>query len=79
MGHNATVYNLKPKEWNEVSLMKDIDEFDNPMTFMNTGFEYNTSIKTFKSNISHTLGLQRPFPADQSKGLYRAFSEMELI
>ena len=42
VGNNATVYSLKSQEWKEVTLMRDIDEFENPMVFSNTGYEYRT-------------------------------------
>lgn len=61
-------------------MMSNINNFKNPMNFVNTGFVYNAYDKVLQTNMSLSHGLRRPFRRmDESRGLYRAFSEMDLI
>ena len=76
--NNAIVYNLQPDNRYEVDYLRDINNFQNPVLFSNTGFTLFTFNKTFETNLEHTIGLERPCSKENSKGLYRPFSEMDL-
>ena len=76
--NNAIVYNLQPDNRYEVDYLRDINSFQNPVLFSNTGFTLFTFNKTFETSLEHTIGLERPCPKENSKGLYRPFSEMDL-
>ena len=78
LGTHATIYNMQKDSFYEVSLIKDIDQFKNPIVFSNTGFVYQTEKGVLKNNLSNTLGIRSPIPKNKARGIYRAFSEMDL-
>ena len=54
--------------------------FTSPMVFSSTGFQLNTRKKMLQSNVNNTFGiLYQPTERHISRGLYRAFSEIDLL
>ena len=51
-GDNATVYDLQADNKYEVSLLRSIYHFQNPIIFSTTGFEYKTTERILKCNTS---------------------------
>jgi len=48
--NKATVFKLLQNNREEIELISDIDSFDSPIVFENTGFTYQTEKKTFQTN-----------------------------
>ena len=55
--NKATVFKLLPNNREEIELISDIDSFDSPIIFKNTGFTYQTDKKTFQTNSCSTIGI----------------------
>ena len=61
IGQKLMVYDLRPTELSEISMI-DIEnnDYDTPITFSHTGFLFNTAKKTFDTNLSASIGVERP-------------------
>lgn len=78
IGEKVMVYDLGMKERHEVAMINAVNEFDSPITFSHTGFVLKTNERQFDTNMSATLGVQRPCQLNLGKSVFRAFSEIDL-
>jgi len=75
--NSALVFNLTDQKPYIVDTMQDINEFTNPLFFASSGFVYMSKYHTMETNKDQSLGFKRPFNSKKSRGLYRAFAEID--
>lgn len=78
LGTYAIVYNLSKQQKLEVTMLDQISQFDNPVSFSHTGFSYNTPQLCYQSNLSSSLGIVRSTDRHRNSMLHRAFSEIDM-
>ena len=78
VGKSAVIYELGQTNRKEVAILQDLDKFNDPHAFDNSGFALNLKHNTIQCSKDEEIGLKRPSKETHQCGLYRAISELEL-
>ena len=80
VGHFSTVvYKLGEKSSSVIAVTRTIgDLIQDPIVLATTGFSYSTKKIAMQSNSDFTIGLVRPQSEKTNRGLYRAYSKIDL-